>query len=59
MGSKFQRFITRCDFDHVALLLRYKNDKIVLFESTGTAVNPFVSLLIIYRESICCHGTTS
>jgi len=39
MGSKVQRFFTRCDFDHVAIILRYKNDKLVLFESTGTSVS--------------------
>lgn len=38
MGCKIQRFFTRCDFDHVALVLRYKNDRIVLFESTGVTV---------------------
>eukprot|EP00347_Sterkiella_histriomuscorum_P020868 403336156 len=37
MGSKMQRFFTRCDFDHVALILKYKNEKIVLFESTGSS----------------------
>ena len=35
LGGKIQRFFTRCDYDHVALLLKYKNSKIVLFESTG------------------------
>ncbi|CDW80338.1 UNKNOWN [Stylonychia lemnae] len=39
MGCKVQRFFTRCDFDHVALILKYKCGTLVLFESTGTACN--------------------
>jgi len=38
MGCKVQRFFTRCDFDHVALILKYKCGTLVLFESTGTSV---------------------
>ena len=58
MGSKVQRFFTRCDFDHVAIILRYKNEKIVLFESTGTSV---ISVLfnVKYRELTCYHGVHS
>lgn len=38
-GSSFvtrvQRAITMSDYDHVAMLLRYSNGKLVMFESTG------------------------
>jgi hypothetical protein len=57
MGSKVQRFFTRCDFDHVAIVLKYKNDKIVLFESTGTSVSKVI--LSTFRELIYCHGVHS
>ena len=38
-GCKVQRFITRSDYDHVAMLLKYKNNNIFLFEATGTYVS--------------------
>jgi len=38
-GSSFvtrvQRALTMSDYDHVAMLLRYSNGKLVMFESTG------------------------
>jgi hypothetical protein len=34
-AAKLQRSLTRCEFDHVALLLRYSNGEIVLLEATG------------------------
>jgi hypothetical protein len=39
LGGKVQRFFTRSEFDHVGLILRYKNEKIVLFEATGHSVS--------------------
>jgi len=35
-GSKLQRAFTRSKYDHVAMILRYSNGKLVLLESTGT-----------------------
>ncbi|CDW89924.1 ph domain-containing protein [Stylonychia lemnae] len=34
--TKVQRAITMSEYDHVAMLLRYSNGKLVIFESTGT-----------------------
>jgi len=34
-AAKLQRSLTRCEYDHVALLLRYSNGEIVLLEATG------------------------
>eukprot|EP00347_Sterkiella_histriomuscorum_P001620 403371331 len=33
MASKVQRMLTRSDYDHIALLIKYDNSKIVIFES--------------------------
>jgi len=36
-GGKLQRMFTLSQFDHVAMVLRDKSDKILLFEATGNA----------------------
>ena len=39
-----QRVLTRSDYDHIALVIRYENDKIVVFESlrdTGVTMCPW------------------
>ena len=33
--TKVMRTVTRSDYDHVAMLLRYSNGKLVMFEATG------------------------
>ena len=33
IGSKLQRVFTRSKYDHVALILRYNQSKVVIFES--------------------------
>lgn len=41
VASKMQRMITRSKYDHIALILRYSNGKLVIFESlrdTGVSV---------------------
>ena len=35
IGAKMQRVVSNSEYDHVAILLRYDNDEIYLFESTG------------------------
>lgn len=35
MVSKFQRFVTKSEYDHVAMILKYSSGKIALFEATG------------------------
>lgn len=35
IASKFQRSFTGSEYDHVALLLRYGNNELVLLEATG------------------------
>ncbi len=35
LGNKLLRTMTRSEFDHIALLLKYTNGKIILFEATG------------------------
>ena len=34
-SSKLQRTFTRSNYDHIALLLKYTNGKVVIFEATG------------------------
>jgi hypothetical protein len=36
LATKVQRAVTRSEYDHVAMILRYSNGKLVLLESTGT-----------------------
>ena len=38
-ATKVQRVITMSDYDHVGMVLRYSNGKIVVFESTGQTVS--------------------
>lgn len=49
--TKVQRTITRSEYDHVAMLLRFSNGKLVIFESTGQTVLKFDN----YFE-ICLQG---
>jgi hypothetical protein len=35
VSAKLQRSFTRSEYDHVALILRYSNGEIYLFEATG------------------------
>lgn len=37
--TKVQRALTMSEYDHVAMLLRYSNSKLVILEATGTAVS--------------------
>ena len=30
-----QRCVTKCDYDHIGIILRYSDNEIVLFEATG------------------------
>lgn len=39
ISGKMQRFFAHCNFDHVAIILKYKNNMLYVFESTGTNVN--------------------
>lgn len=43
---------TRSDYEHVGIILRYKNDKIVLFEATGKFVKLEYILYVIGSWSI-------
>ena len=42
LATKVQRAVTRSDYDHVAMILRYADGSLVLLESTG---NTGVALL--------------
>lgn len=42
LSAKLQRSFTRSEYDHVALLLRYSNGSIYVFESTGQEVLPIL-----------------
>lgn len=37
--TKVQRAITMSEYDHTAMMLRYSNGKLVIFESTGSTVS--------------------
>jgi hypothetical protein len=37
--TRVQRALTMSEYDHVAMLLRYSNGKLVMFESTGSTVS--------------------
>ena len=37
-SSRLQRALTRSTYDHVAMILKYKNGRMFLFEATGQSV---------------------
>jgi cell wall-associated NlpC family hydrolase len=39
IGSGVQRILTRSDYDHVAMILRYSDSRIMFFEATSNEVN--------------------
>lgn len=45
LSCSLQRSVTRSEYDHVALILRYSSGDLYLFEATGNMV-PFHSLII-------------
>jgi hypothetical protein len=51
--SKLQRFFTKSEFDHVALILRMDNNTIFLFESTGQMGVNLLSLDLFMKSK--CH----
>ena len=46
LSGKFTRFITRAGYDHVAVILKFKNNSIHLFEATGNYVFINISIFI-------------
>lgn len=36
--AKMQRCVTKCDYDHIGIILRYTDNEIVLFEATGNVI---------------------
>lgn len=39
LSGKMQRFVDNSNFDRVAIILKYKNNMLYVFESIGTSVN--------------------